>query len=99
MFNVVIMCVNNKYYCLFCHLAWGSVFGEELVICVVKKKAFYLVSSHYCHMFYVDVKSWLVMFGFQLSNIIPGFPRHPMYFVDPPYELLAIQDSDHSRVS
>lgn len=39
------------------------------------------------------------MFGFQLSNIIPGFPRHPMYFVDPPYELLASQDSDHSRVS
>lgn len=46
----------------------------------------------------VDVKSWLVMFGFQLSNIIPGFPRHTMYFVDPPYELLASQDSDHSRV-
>ncbi|XP_076131231.1 teneurin-2 isoform X3 [Alosa pseudoharengus] len=45
-----------------------------------------------------DVKSWLVMFGFQLSNIIPGFPRHPMYFVDPPYELLASQDSDHSRL-
>uniref|UniRef100_A0A673JKB4 Teneurin-2 n=1 Tax=Sinocyclocheilus rhinocerous TaxID=307959 RepID=A0A673JKB4_9TELE len=34
-----------------------------------------------------DVKSWLVMFGFQLSNIIPGFPRHIHYFVDPPYEL------------
>uniref|UniRef100_A0A671NNJ9 Teneurin-2 n=1 Tax=Sinocyclocheilus anshuiensis TaxID=1608454 RepID=A0A671NNJ9_9TELE len=36
-----------------------------------------------------DVKSWLVMFGFQLSNIIPGFPRHSLYFVDPPYEILA----------
>uniref|UniRef100_A0A8C4M036 Teneurin-2 n=1 Tax=Equus asinus asinus TaxID=83772 RepID=A0A8C4M036_EQUAS len=34
-----------------------------------------------------DVKSWLVMFGFQLSNIIPGFPRAKMYFVPPPYEL------------
>uniref|UniRef100_A0AAQ4Q0S5 EGF-like domain-containing protein n=1 Tax=Gasterosteus aculeatus aculeatus TaxID=481459 RepID=A0AAQ4Q0S5_GASAC len=34
-----------------------------------------------------DVKSWLVMFGFQLSNIIPGFPRHSLYFVEPPYEL------------
>uniref|UniRef100_A0A4W5QMV6 Teneurin-2 n=1 Tax=Hucho hucho TaxID=62062 RepID=A0A4W5QMV6_9TELE len=41
-----------------------------------------------------DVKSWLVMFGFQLSNIIPGFPRHPMYFVEPPYELLASQDCE-----
>ncbi|TSL04381.1 Teneurin-2 [Bagarius yarrelli] len=45
-----------------------------------------------------DVKSWLVMFGFQLSNIIPGFPRHPLYFVDPPYELLASQDCDNAQV-
>uniref|UniRef100_A0A8C4LXV5 Teneurin-2 n=1 Tax=Equus asinus asinus TaxID=83772 RepID=A0A8C4LXV5_EQUAS len=29
----------------------------------------------------IDVKSWLVMFGFQLSNIIPGFPRAKMYFL------------------
>uniref|UniRef100_A0A674BQX6 Teneurin-2 n=1 Tax=Salmo trutta TaxID=8032 RepID=A0A674BQX6_SALTR len=35
-----------------------------------------------------DVKSWLVMFGFQLSNIIPGFPRHSMDFVDPPISML-----------
>ncbi|XP_023370585.1 teneurin-2 isoform X2 [Otolemur garnettii] len=27
-----------------------------------------------------DVKSWLVMFGFQLSNIIPGFPRARMHY-------------------
>lgn len=46
-----------------------------------------------------DVKSWLVMFGFQLSNIIPGFPRHSLYFVDPPYEILASQDSDNIQVS
>uniref|UniRef100_A0A4W4GLL6 Teneurin-2 n=1 Tax=Electrophorus electricus TaxID=8005 RepID=A0A4W4GLL6_ELEEL len=45
-----------------------------------------------------DVKSWLVMFGFQLSNIIPGFPRHPLYFVDPPYELLTSQDCDNAQV-
>uniref|UniRef100_A0A8C1SRB9 Teneurin-2 n=1 Tax=Cyprinus carpio TaxID=7962 RepID=A0A8C1SRB9_CYPCA len=46
-----------------------------------------------------DVKSWLVMFGFQLSNIIPGFPRHSLYFVDPPYEILASQDSDNVQHS
>ncbi|XP_028838153.1 teneurin-2 isoform X4 [Denticeps clupeoides] len=45
-----------------------------------------------------DVKSWLVMFGFQLSNIIPGFPRHPLHFVDPPYELLASQDGDNVQI-
>ena len=46
-----------------------------------------------------DVKSWLVMFGFQLSNIIPGFPRHSLYFVDPPYELQASQDCENGQVS
>uniref|UniRef100_A0A673JQA4 Teneurin-2 n=1 Tax=Sinocyclocheilus rhinocerous TaxID=307959 RepID=A0A673JQA4_9TELE len=45
-----------------------------------------------------DVKSWLVMFGFQLSNIIPGFPRHIHYFVDPPYELFASQESENGQV-
>ncbi|XP_057204974.1 teneurin-2 isoform X12 [Triplophysa rosa] len=45
-----------------------------------------------------DVKSWLVMFGFQLSNIIPGFPRHTLYFVDPPYELLASQESENGQL-
>uniref|UniRef100_A0A672QDW6 Teneurin-2 n=1 Tax=Sinocyclocheilus grahami TaxID=75366 RepID=A0A672QDW6_SINGR len=45
-----------------------------------------------------DVKSWLVMFGFQLSNIIPGFPRHIHYFVDPPYELFASQESENGQL-
>ncbi|XP_065143605.1 teneurin-2 isoform X2 [Paramisgurnus dabryanus] len=45
-----------------------------------------------------DVKSWLVMFGFQLNNIIPGFPRHSLYFVDPPYEILASLDSDNAQL-
>ncbi|KAK3564553.1 hypothetical protein QTP86_022795, partial [Hemibagrus guttatus] len=44
-----------------------------------------------------DVKSWLVMFGFQLSNIIPGFPKHMLYFVDPPYELQASQECENGQ--
>ncbi|KAF5896452.1 teneurin-2-like, partial [Clarias magur] len=44
-----------------------------------------------------DVKSWLVMFGFQLSNIIPGFPKHTLYFVDPPYELHASQEYENGQ--
>lgn len=47
----------------------------------------------------IDVKSWLVMFGFQLSNIIPGFPRAKMYFVPPPYELSESQASENGQVS
>ncbi|XP_060741578.1 teneurin-2 [Tachysurus vachellii] len=45
-----------------------------------------------------DVKSWLVMFGFQLSNIIPGFPKHTLYFVDPPYELQASQECENGQL-
>lgn len=39
------------------------------------------------------------MFGFQLSNIIPGFPKHTLYFVDPPYELQTSQESENGQVS
>uniref|UniRef100_A0A8C9F310 Teneurin-2 n=1 Tax=Pavo cristatus TaxID=9049 RepID=A0A8C9F310_PAVCR len=45
-----------------------------------------------------DVKSWLVMFGFQLSNIIPGFPRAKMYFVSPPYELTESQACENGQL-
>ncbi|KAM4826765.1 LOW QUALITY PROTEIN: teneurin-2 [Thomomys bottae] len=45
-----------------------------------------------------DVKSWLVMFGFQLSNIIPGFPRAKTYFVPPPYELSESQASESGQL-
>ncbi|XP_070595572.1 teneurin-2 isoform X2 [Erythrolamprus reginae] len=45
-----------------------------------------------------DVKSWLVMFGFQLSNIIPGFPRAKMYFVPPAYELSESQACEHGQL-
>ncbi|XP_077183294.1 teneurin-2 isoform X14 [Paroedura picta] len=45
-----------------------------------------------------DVKSWLVMFGFQLSNIIPGFPRARMYFVPPPYELSESQACENGQL-
>uniref|UniRef100_A0A7M4EHC4 Teneurin-2 n=1 Tax=Crocodylus porosus TaxID=8502 RepID=A0A7M4EHC4_CROPO len=45
-----------------------------------------------------DVKSWLVMFGFQLSNIIPGFPRAKMYFVPPPYELSESQACENGQL-
>lgn len=38
------------------------------------------------------------MFGFQLSNIIAGFPKHTQYFVDPPYELLTSQDAENGQV-
>lgn len=63
----------------------------KMGFCEIKSQGFYLSCS--------DVKSWLVMFGFQLSNIIPGFPKHTLYFVDPPYELQASQECENGQVS
>ncbi|XP_063784296.1 teneurin-2 isoform X6 [Pseudophryne corroboree] len=45
-----------------------------------------------------DVQSWLVMFGFQLSNIIPGFPRSKLHFVPPPYELTESQECENGQL-
>ncbi|XP_073476803.1 teneurin-2 isoform X4 [Aquarana catesbeiana] len=45
-----------------------------------------------------DVQSWLVMFGFQLSNIIPGFPRSKLHFVPPSYELRESQECENGQL-
>ncbi|KAM9312735.1 teneurin-2 isoform 3-T3 [Gastrophryne carolinensis] len=45
-----------------------------------------------------DVQSWLVMFGFQLSNIIPGFPRSKLHFVPPPYELTESEECENGQL-
>ncbi|XP_069620020.1 teneurin-2 isoform X4 [Ranitomeya imitator] len=45
-----------------------------------------------------DVQSWLVMFGFQLSNIIPGFQRSKLHFVAPPYELTESQECENGQL-
>ena len=58
-----------------------------------------MISEIFVFVSTIDVKSWLVMFGFQLSNIIPGFPRAQMYFVPPPYELSESQASESGQVS
>uniref|UniRef100_A0A4W3GJ43 Teneurin-2 n=1 Tax=Callorhinchus milii TaxID=7868 RepID=A0A4W3GJ43_CALMI len=42
-----------------------------------------------------DVKSWLVTFGFQLYNIIPGFPKPAIHFAKPPYELVESQEREN----
>ncbi|KAJ0002363.1 hypothetical protein NQD34_007512 [Periophthalmus magnuspinnatus] len=39
----------------------------------------------------LDVKNYL-------SNIIPGFPRHTLYFVEPPFELLATQHCENGQL-
>lgn len=73
---------------LFCSLFKLRCCSPSIVI----SETFLFVST-------IDVKSWLVMFGFQLSNIIPGFPRAKMYFVPPPYELSESQASENGQVS
>lgn len=49
-----------------------------------------------------DVNSWLLTFGFQLHNVIPGYPKPDMDAVEPSYELLhtqmKTQEWDNSKV-
>uniref|UniRef100_A0A803TY60 Teneurin transmembrane protein 4 n=1 Tax=Anolis carolinensis TaxID=28377 RepID=A0A803TY60_ANOCA len=42
-----------------------------------------------CYM--TDVNSWLLTFGFQLHNVIPGYPKPDMDAVEPSYELIQTQ--------
>ncbi|XP_053564649.1 teneurin-4 isoform X3 [Bombina bombina] len=42
-----------------------------------------------CYM--TDVTSWLLTFGFQLHNVIPGFPKPDIDAMEPSYELINTQ--------
>jgi len=50
-----------------------------------------------------DVNSWLVTFGFQLYNVIPGFRKPSNEAMEPSYELvrtqIKTQEWDSSKVS
>uniref|UniRef100_A0A8C7DY81 Tox-GHH domain-containing protein n=1 Tax=Naja naja TaxID=35670 RepID=A0A8C7DY81_NAJNA len=52
-----------------------------------------------CYM--TDVNSWLLTFGFQLHNVIPGYPKPDMNAMEPSYELthtqLKTQEWDNSK--
>uniref|UniRef100_A0A8C4M100 Teneurin-4 n=1 Tax=Equus asinus asinus TaxID=83772 RepID=A0A8C4M100_EQUAS len=41
--------------------------------------------------FMTDVNSWLLTFGFQLHNVIPGYPKPDMDAMEPSYELVHTQ--------
>ncbi|KAM5223725.1 teneurin-4 isoform 13-T14 [Hipposideros larvatus] len=41
--------------------------------------------------FMTDVNSWLLTFGFQLHNVIPGYPKPDMDAMEPSYELIHTQ--------
>lgn len=49
-----------------------------------------------------DVNSWLLTFGFQLHNVIPGYPKPDMDAMEPSYELvhtqMKTQEWDNSKV-
>lgn len=50
----------------------------------------------------LDVNSWLLTFGFQLHNVIPGYPRPEIDAMEPSYELqntqMKTQEWDNSKV-
>lgn len=50
-----------------------------------------------------DVNSWLLTFGFQLHNVIPGYPKPDTDAMEPSYELvhtqMKTQEWDNSKVT
>ncbi|XP_078268670.1 teneurin-1 isoform X1 [Rhinoraja longicauda] len=52
--------------------------------------------------FTTDIGSWLELFGFQLHNVVPGFPKPEMNVMEATYELMKTQtrtqDWDPSKV-
>lgn len=38
-----------------------------------------------------DVSSWLQLFGFQLHNVVPGFPKPKVENTEQTYEMMATQ--------
>lgn len=50
-----------------------------------------------------DIGSWLQLFGFQLHNVVPGFPKPEVGRMEQTYELMKaptkMQDWDSSKVS
>lgn len=59
-------------------------------------RGLFLLLSH------LDVNSWLLTFGFQLHNVIPGYPKPDMDAMEPSYELIhtqmKTQEWDNSKV-
>ncbi|EDM18503.1 rCG40338 [Rattus norvegicus] len=53
--------------------------------------------------FMTDVNSWLLTFGFQLHNVIPGYPKPDTDAMEPSYELVSTQmktqEWDNSKVT
>jgi len=40
---------------------------------------------------FADIGSWLELFGFQLHNVLPGFPKPEIEALETTYELLQLQ--------
>lgn len=45
----------------------------------------------FCICFCADISSWLQLFGFQLHNVVPGFPKPKVENTEQTYEMMATQ--------
>lgn len=61
-----------------------------------------LLTRHISASLHPDVNSWLLTFGFQLHNVIPGYPKPDTDAMEPSYELvhtqMKTQEWDNSKV-
>lgn len=61
------------------------------------------LTRHISASLHPDVNSWLLTFGFQLHNVIPGYPKPDTDAMEPSYELvhtqMKTQEWDNSKVT
>lgn len=60
-------------------------------MCLLVGCTFCASMFHYFNPFPTDVNSWLVTFGFQLYNVIPGYRKPNTEAMEPSYELIRTQ--------
>lgn len=80
-----------------------SVFARRYYVLTLTPSAPFLsappLSSPVC----LDIGSWLQLFGFQLHNVVPGFPKPDVGRLEQTYELMKTQTKtqnwDSSKVS
>lgn len=79
--------MNSVLCFLMNHRLGSSLSGERVKVKLLFLCLFFSVKSA----IQTDVNSWLVTFGFQLYNVIPGYKKPVVDTMEPSYELIHTQ--------
>lgn len=106
------VCLSGKHHpshpghvlCSYCVISCTRCCFVGLVtLCLLHSIIFLLSPSVLFLSVCLDIGSWLQLFGFQLHNVVPGFPKPEVGRLEQTYELMKTQTKtqnwDSSKVS